>query len=43
VKLIEENKKTVDEALNTAQSEAQAALDQAFKDEAANKAQKDKK
>ncbi|MBP1907182.1 multiple sugar transport system substrate-binding protein [Paenibacillus turicensis] len=43
IKLLEENKKTVDEALNTIQTEAQAALDQAFKDEEAEKAQKDKK
>jgi multiple sugar transport system substrate-binding protein len=43
IKLLEENKKTVDEALNTIQTEAQAALDQAFKDEEAQKAQKDKK
>ncbi|MBP1907183.1 multiple sugar transport system substrate-binding protein [Paenibacillus turicensis] len=43
IKLLEENKKTVDEALNTIQTEAQAALDQAFKDQEAEKAQKDKK
>jgi multiple sugar transport system substrate-binding protein len=42
-KLLEENKKTIDEALNTIQTEAQAALDQAFNDEKAQKAQKDKK
>ena len=43
IKLLEENKKTVDEALTSIQTEAQAALDQAFKDEEAEKAQKDKK
>ncbi|MBP1907181.1 multiple sugar transport system substrate-binding protein [Paenibacillus turicensis] len=42
-KLLEENKKTVAEALNAIQTEAQAALDQAFKDQEAEKAQKDKK
>ncbi|MGG0824210.1 extracellular solute-binding protein [Paenibacillus turicensis] len=40
VKLLEENKKTVDEALNTVQHEAQIALDQAFK---AQEAQKESK
>jgi multiple sugar transport system substrate-binding protein len=43
VKLLEENKKTVDEALNKIQMEAQAALDQAFKNEEAQMGQKDKK
>lgn len=43
VKLLEDNKKTVDEALNVVQSEAQAALEQAFKDKESEKAQKDKK
>ena len=43
VKLLEENKKTVDEALNTIQTEGQAALDKAIKDEEAQKGQKDKK
>ncbi|MBP1907180.1 multiple sugar transport system substrate-binding protein [Paenibacillus turicensis] len=43
VKLLEENKKTIDEALNTIQIEAQAALDKAVKDEEAKKGQKDKK
>jgi multiple sugar transport system substrate-binding protein len=37
VNLVEENKKTVDEALDTAQSEAQFALDQAFKDQESKK------
>jgi multiple sugar transport system substrate-binding protein len=43
VKLLEENKKTIDEALNTIQMEAQAALDKAVKDEEAKKVNKDNK
>lgn len=42
VKLFKENKKTVDEALDTVQNEAQFALDQAFKDQGEKKAPKNK-
>ncbi|MGG0824212.1 extracellular solute-binding protein [Paenibacillus turicensis] len=42
-KLLEENKKTVDEALNTIQMEAQAALDQAIKNEEAQVGHKEKR
>ena len=41
--LLQDNKKTVEEALKLVQAEAQAALDQAFKDDEARKASKDKK
>jgi multiple sugar transport system substrate-binding protein len=37
INLVKENKKSLDEALKTIQSEAQAALDKAVKDEKANK------
>jgi multiple sugar transport system substrate-binding protein len=42
VKLFKENKKTVDEALNTVQVEAQVALDQAFKVQGHTKVSKGK-
>lgn len=41
--LLQDNKKTVEEVLKVVQTESQAALDQAFKDEATQKASKDKK
>jgi multiple sugar transport system substrate-binding protein len=41
--LLQDNKKTVEEALKVIQTEGQVALDQAFKDEETKKASKDKK